>query len=65
MGIRSTSGLKRPDTAKDHRSSPWWVLRAHGDPAGGTELFPTAPFYHRYGVRDSLAAKVGAEERRR
>ena len=29
--------------------------------AGGTEWFPTEPFYHRYDVRDSLARAVGAE----
>ena len=26
------------------------LLRARGDPAGGTEWFPSEPFYRRYGV---------------
>ena len=41
---------RRQDTAEDHRSPPQRVLRARGNPAGGTEWFPTKPFYHRYDV---------------
>ena len=52
----------RQDTAEDHRSPPQRVLRARGDPAGGTERFPTEPFYHRYDFFDSSATGVGAEE---
>ena len=37
---------RRQDTAEDHRSPPKRVLRARGDPAGGTEWFLTEPFYH-------------------
>ena len=32
---------RRQDTAEDHRLPPQRVLRAHGDPAGGTEWFTT------------------------
>ena len=32
---------RRQDTAGDHRSPPQRVLRARGDPDGGTEWFPT------------------------
>ena len=53
---------RRQDTAEDHRSPPQRVLRARGDPAGGTEWFPTEPFYHRYDVCDSSVTGVGAEE---
>ena len=45
-----------------HRSLPQRVLRARGDPAGGTEWFPIEPFYHRYDVCDSLATGNGTEE---
>ena len=38
----------RQNTAEDHRSPPQWVLRARGDPAGGTKWFPSEPFYHLY-----------------
>ena len=41
---------------------PQRALRARGDPAGGTEWFPTEPFYHRYDVCDSSATGAGAEE---
>ena len=34
-----------------------------GDPAGGTEWFPTEPFYHRYDVCDSSVTEAGAEKR--
>ena len=53
---------RRQDTAEDHRSSLRWVLQARGDPAGGTEWFPTEPFYHRCDVCDSPATGVGEEE---
>ena len=53
---------RRPDTAKDHRSSPQRVLRARGDPAGVTEWFPAESFYHRYGVCDLSDIHVGAEK---
>ena len=33
-----------------------------GDPAGGTEWFPTEPFYHRYDVCDSSVTGAGAGE---
>ena len=42
---------RRQDTAEDPRSPPQWVLRARGDPAGGTEWFPTESLYRRYDVR--------------
>ena len=32
---------RRKNTAADHRSPPQRVQRARGDPAGGTEWFPT------------------------
>ena len=32
---------RRQDTAEDHRSPPQRALRVRGDPAGGTEWFPT------------------------
>ena len=50
------------NTAEDHRSPPQRVLRARGDPAGGTECFPAEPFYHRYDVCDSSVTVAGAEE---
>ena len=53
---------RRQDTAEDHRSTPQRVLRARGDPARGTEWFPTEPFYHRYDVCDSSVTGAGAEE---
>ena len=53
---------RRQDTAEDHRSPPQRVLRARGDPAEGTEWFPTEPFYHRYDVCDSSVTGAGAEE---
>ena len=53
---------RRQNTAEDHRSPPQGVPRARGDSAGGTEWFPTEPFYHRYDLRDSSATGVGAEE---
>ena len=53
---------RRQDTAEDHRSPPQRVLRARGDPAGGTEWFPTEPFYHRYDVCGSSVTGAGAEE---
>ena len=37
-------------------------VRAREDPAGGTEWFPTEPFYHRYGVCDSSATGIGGKE---
>ena len=53
---------RRQDTAEDHRSPPQRVLRARGDPAGGTEWFPTEPFYHRCDVCESSVTGAGAEE---
>ena len=53
---------RRLNTAEDHRSPPQRVLRARGDPAGGTEWFPTEPFYHRYDVCDSSVTVARAEE---
>ena len=53
---------RRQDTAEDHCSPPQRVLRARGDPAGGTEWFPTESFYHRYDVCDSSVTEAGAEE---
>ena len=38
---------RRQDTAEGRRSPPQRVLRARGDPVGGTEWFPAEPFYHR------------------
>ena len=52
----------RQDTAEDHRSPPQRVLRARGDPVGGTVWFPTEPFYHRYDVCGSSVTGVGTEE---
>ena len=54
--------VRRQDTAEDHPSPPQRVLRARGDPAGGTEWFPTEVFYHRYDVCDSAVKGAGAEE---
>ena len=45
QGHRAGSA-RRQDTAEDHRSPPQQVLCARGDPAGGTQWFPTEPFYH-------------------
>ena len=59
---RIAGSARRQDITGDHRSPPQRVLRARGDPAGGTEWFPTEPFYHRYGGCDSSAKGVGAEE---
>ena len=44
--------------------SPDCAVRFTGarDPAGGTEWFPTEPFYHRYDVYDSSVARAGTEE---
>ena len=53
---------RRQDTAEDHYSPPQRVLRAREEPAGGTEWFPTEPFYHRYDVCDSSVTGAGAEE---
>ena len=53
----------RQDTAEDYRSLHQRVLRARGDPAEGTEWFPTEPFYHRYDDCDSSATGVSAEEK--
>ena len=53
---------RRQDTAADHCSPPQRVLQVHADPAGGTDWFPTEPFYHRYNVCDSLVTGAGAEE---
>ena len=56
-------GVPRDDnSAEDHRSPLQLVLRAGGDPAGGTEWFPTEPFYHRYDVCDSSVTGAGVEE---
>ena len=52
---------RRQDTAEGHRSPPRRVLWARGDPAGGTEWFPTEPLYHRYDVCDSSVTGAGAE----
>ena len=52
---------RRQDTADDHRSPPQRVLRARGDPAGGTEWFPTEPLYRRYDVCGSSATGLGME----
>ena len=48
---------------KTYRSPPWHVLRARGDAAGGTEWFPTEPFYHRYDVCESSATGAGTEKK--
>ena len=53
---------RRKYTVEDYRSSPQRVLRARGDPAGGTEWFPTEPFYHRYDVCDSSVTGACTEE---
>ena len=53
---------RRQDTAEDHRSPLQRVLRARGDPAGGTEWFPTEPFYYRYDVCESSVMGAGTEE---
>ena len=53
---------RRQHTAEDFRSPPQRVLRARGDTAGGTEWFPTGPFYHRYDVCGSSATGACAEE---
>ena len=50
------------DTAEDNRSPPQRLLLARGDPTGGTEWFPTEPFYHQYDVCDSSVTGAGAEE---
>ena len=53
---------RRQDTAEDSRLPPQRLLWARGDPAGGTEWFPTEPFYHRCNVCDSSVTGAGAEE---
>ena len=50
---------RRQDTAEDYRSPPRRALRTRGDLAGGTEWFPTEPFYHRYDVCGSSATGAG------
>ena len=50
---------RRQDTAEDYRSPPRRALRTRVDLAGGTEWFPTEPFYHRYDVCGSSVTGAG------
>ena len=59
---RGAGSARRQEIAEDHRSLPQRVLRTRGDPAGGTEWFPTEPFYHPYDVCDSSVTGASAEE---
>ena len=60
LQVHRAGGARWQDTAENHRSPPQEVLRRRGGPAGGTERFPTKPFYHRYIY--TWATGVGAEE---